>query len=182
MADERPEVDGTGDSWWHSRARDLATPWRPDDTPQGYATAIGGGESPDPVDHVHWGPMDPRDGLEPLASGVGCAICGDTVPTDRIRILARRDDLMFVELTCGSCHSESLGIVIDGVAADGPVDEAPGHHPLPYGEFLATDDIRFRGARPISPDDLAAVSDLLARGDLETLLGRGDASGGQASR
>lgn len=126
--------------------------------------------------------MDPRDGLEPLASGVGCAICGQIVPTDRIRILARRDDLMFVELACDACRSESLGIVIEAEAPHSAAGDAVAQGPSRYGEFLASDDIRFRGARPIGPDDLATVSDLLARGDLGTLLGRNDTSGGQASR
>ena len=43
-------------------------------------------------------PMDPRDDLDSLAGGVGCAACGELVPTDRIRVLARRDDLAFVEI------------------------------------------------------------------------------------
>lgn len=33
--------------------------------------------------------MDPRDDLDSLAGGVGCAACGDLVPTDRVRVLAR---------------------------------------------------------------------------------------------
>ncbi len=40
--------------------------------------------------------MDPRDRLQPFANGVDCAVCGGLVPMDRIRILARRDDLAFL--------------------------------------------------------------------------------------
>jgi len=42
------------------------------------------------------------------ADGVDCAACGQFVPTDRIRVLARRDDIAFVEIHCPSCRSESL--------------------------------------------------------------------------
>ena len=55
--------------------------------------------------------MDPRDDLDSLAGGVGCAACGELVPTDRVRILARRDDLVFVEIACPGCRSDSLGPV-----------------------------------------------------------------------
>jgi hypothetical protein len=105
--------------------------------------------------------MDPRDGLSPFANGVDCGACGRPVPTDRIRVLASRDDLMFVELDCPDCLSESLGIVVQ---TDGPAGTI-------YGEFLPADDARFREALPIGPDDVLAVRALLARGDLEPFVG-----------
>ena len=37
--------------------------------------------------------MDPRDGLRPTLEDVACTACGAGVPADRLRILARRDDL-----------------------------------------------------------------------------------------
>ena len=105
--------------------------------------------------------MDPRDDLGSLAGGVDCAACGSFVPTDRIRVLARRDDISFVEIDCESCRSESLGIVIAG-------DEVP----QPYGEFGPPDEERFREALPIGPDDIHLVHDLLTRGGLTALVGR----------
>jgi hypothetical protein len=114
--------------------------------------------------------MDPRDGSPPFANGVDCGACGRVVPHDRIRVLASRDDLTFVELDCPDCRSESLGIVVVG---DGPSGS------LPYGEFLAADDERFRDALPIDTDDLVAVRQLLATGRLDALIGRsGDQRGG----
>src|SRR5882724_1896872 len=101
--------------------------------------------------------MDPRDRLQPFANGVDCAVCGGLVPMDRIRILARRDDLAFLELACAACNSESLGIV-----AAGRSDES-GSQPF-YGEFLAADDIRFRDAPTIGADDLLAAREMLRRG------------------
>ena len=103
--------------------------------------------------------MDPRDGLSSFANGVDCGACGQVVPLERIRVLASRDDLTFVELDCPDCRSESLGIVVRSDAADG------------YGEFLPSDDARFREALPIGPDDIIAVRELLARGDLDALVG-----------
>ena len=55
--------------------------------------------------------MDPRDQLRPLLDGVGCTVCGSLVPAERIRILAHRDDLAFVELACPGCGSTTLGML-----------------------------------------------------------------------
>jgi len=114
--------------------------------------------------------MDPRDDLESLAGGVDCAACGETVPTDRIRLLARRDDIAFVEVTCPSCRSASLGIVIDETAGSG-TGEVIGRV---FGEFGPADVDRFRGARPIAATDVEVVRRLLATGDLAALVGRSD--------
>jgi hypothetical protein len=119
--------------------------------------------------------MDPRDRTPPFANGVDCAVCGRNVPAERIRILASRDDLTFVELACEACRSESLGMIVGGEA-----DSESGHYR--YGEFLPADDARFREALPIDGDDLITVRRLLERGDLDALVGRpGDASDGLSS-
>jgi hypothetical protein len=131
------------------------------------------------TDRLDLPPMDPRDDLDSLGDGVDCAACGQFVPTDRIRVLARRDDIAFVEIHCPGCRSESLGIVIaseDGETdeidlADGPgadVAVGPGHV---YGEFGPLDRERFHEALPIGPADLDRVRDLLARGGLAALVG-----------
>jgi hypothetical protein len=113
--------------------------------------------------------MDPRDDLDSLADGVDCAACGRFVPTDRIRVLARRDDIAFVEIHCPACRSESLGIVIAAdEAGDEPVAVGPG---VVYGEFGPGDEERFREALPIGSADLDLVHDLLARGGLAALVG-----------
>ena len=114
--------------------------------------------------------MDPRDGSPPFANGVECGACGRIVPLERIRILASRDDLTFVELDCPGCRSESLGIIVQ--SADGPGGGT-------YGEFLPADDARFREALPIGPDDVITVRELLARGDLNAFVDPSrDARGG----
>jgi hypothetical protein len=114
--------------------------------------------------------MDPRDRLPPFANGVDCGACGRPVPLERIRVLASRDDLTFVEIDCPGCRSESLGIVVRAV------NRPPN---APYGEFLPADDIRFREALPIGPTDIRTVRELLDRGDLDALVGPfGDRRGG----
>ena len=115
--------------------------------------------------------MDPRDDLDSLAGGVDCAACGETVPTDRIRILARRDDIVFVEVTCLGCRSDSLGIVIDETAGRA-VGGDPVH--LGYGEFGPADVARVRRARPIATTDVDLVRRVLAAGDLSALVGGAD--------
>jgi hypothetical protein len=109
--------------------------------------------------------MDPRDDLGSHAGGVDCAACGNFVPTDRIRVLARRDDISFVELDCPSCRSESLGILI----ADAHLEDRDA-----YGEFGPTDDERFRSAPPIGTSDIHLARDLMARGGLAALVGRSE--------
>ena len=116
--------------------------------------------------------MDPRDGSPPFANGVECGACGRIVPLERIRILASRDDLTFVELDCPGCRSESLGIVVQSGRPDGGT----------YGEFLAADHARFREALPIGADDLLTVRELLARGDLNAFVDPSQDARGGGSR
>jgi hypothetical protein len=126
--------------------------------------------------------MDPRDDLDALAGGVACAACGEHVPDDRIRILARRDDLVFVEVDCPSCRSESLGIVIGPMDHDAEAVPEPVMAGRTYGEFGPNDDDRFRFAQPIDADDVSAVRQLLAAGDLRALLGGTEPPAGGPSR
>ena len=113
--------------------------------------------------------MDPRDDLDSLSGGVDCAACGILVPGDGVRVLARRDDIAFVEIHCPACRSESLGIVVatDDDADDDPIAVGPG---VTYGEFGPSDEERFRGAAPIGAADVDLVHDLLARRGLAGLV------------
>jgi hypothetical protein len=119
--------------------------------------------------------MDPRDDLDSLGAGVDCAACGGLVPNDRIRVLARRDDIAFVEIHCPACRSESLGIVVaadDDAGTEGdPDDDAVAVGPgRPYGEFGPDDAERFREAEPIDAADVDIVRDLLARRGLAAFV------------
>lgn len=117
--------------------------------------------------------MDPSDRPLLHPDGAACTACGAAVPTGRIRILARRDDVAFVEVACPGCGSAAVGLFtrIHGsegasyleVAADATTS-APGR----AAPALAT-------LRPISTADVEAIRADLAAWDgdligwLETL-------------
>ena len=116
--------------------------------------------------------MDPRDQLRPLLDGVGCTVCGSLVPGERIRILAHRDDLAFVELSCPACRSTTLGMLLER----GPVLDV-----APFGELSPVDEARRAGAGPITTADVRAARAFLAgwQGDLVGLLDGRDEPGGR---
>jgi hypothetical protein len=96
--------------------------------------------------------MGPQDHLGALLDGIGCTVCEARVPADRIRLLARRDDLLFVQLDCAACGSTALGFIAD--AAVPPEEE------------------RLAGAEPIDADDVLDIHALLDswEGDLASLV------------
>ena len=53
--------------------------------------------------------MGPQGHLGALLDGMGCTVCEEHVPAERIRLLARRDDLLFLQVACPACGSTSLG-------------------------------------------------------------------------
>ena len=103
--------------------------------------------------------MDPQDHLRALLDGLGCTVCEERVPADRVRLLARRDDLLFLQVECRTCGSTSLGFV---------ADEAP-----------QTEAEAGNGLAAISADDVLDMHALLDgwTGDLRSLV-RGNATPG----
>ena len=67
--------------------------------------------------------MEPRERPSDTMDRAECAACGRRVPGERIRVLARRDDLTFAELPCGGCGSTGLAIFM-GAATTGALTEA----------------------------------------------------------
>ena len=101
--------------------------------------------------------MGLRDRPRPLPDGATCTACGATVPSAHIRVLARRDDVAFVELACPECGSAALGLLLppapDGTAV---LDvEADGPPTVPRGQHVEA----------ISQADVAAIRDDLASWD-----------------
>lgn len=96
--------------------------------------------------------MQPRDQLRLTTDGVECTVCDATVPPDRVRLLARRDDLTFIQLDCAACRSTTLGFVFAG--------------------SLPPERVRFADATPIGADDVLDMHELLEgwHGDLAGLL------------
>ena len=134
--------------------------------------------------------MDPRDRPRPLIDGATCTACGAPVPSGRIRILARRDDVAFVELACPRCGSEALGLIVPSTAPDGEptLDVAADGSATDHASGGASHPAIGRSAfRPISEADVEAVrSDLAAwDGDLVgwlEALDRGDRRGSVVDR
>ena len=93
-------------------------------------------------DPLHSGWMGPQDRLGTLLDGMGCTVCEEHVPAARIRLLARRDDLLFLQLDCPACGSTSLGFVAD--------------------EDVAPEIDRLADPAPISSDDVLDMHALLA--------------------
>ena len=97
--------------------------------------------------------MDSRHRPRPRAGDLACSVCREPVSPDRRRLLARREDIAFVELSCQACASVTLGFVFD---SDGPeVDEVRVHEPP-----------------TVSADDVLEMHAVLEAwdGDLRTLL------------
>jgi hypothetical protein len=107
--------------------------------------------------------MDPLDHLLALSDGHRCTVCDERVPAARVKLLAWRDDLAFLQLDCAACLSTTLGFVLDGRL------EEPAEPPR---------------ASPISSDDVLDMHELLSawRGDLTGLLARDDRGGAELSR
>jgi len=104
--------------------------------------------------------MGPRDLPGPLPDGALCTACGVPVPTGRIRILARRDDLAFIQLDCVACGSAALGLLMDSPAAGGEQILDVAGDPVPAGGSN-----RGSTVRAISRADVDAIRDDLAAWD-----------------
>jgi hypothetical protein len=105
--------------------------------------------------------MDPLDHLRALPDGLRCTVCEERVPADRLKLLAWRDDLAFLQLDCSACLSTTLGFVAGG-RSDEPADPP----------------------RAITADDVLDMHQLLAtwRGDLAGLLTRDARGRAESSR
>lgn len=109
--------------------------------------------------------MDPRDQLRAIPDGMDCTVCDEPVPSGRIHLLARRDDLCFVQVECVRCGSTALEFLGDSwIAARSAGSPQP-----------TTDDTA-RTAAPISPDEVLAMHEFLAdwRGDARSLVEAGE--------
>jgi hypothetical protein len=108
--------------------------------------------------------MESRDQARP--DDVACGVCREPVAHDRTRLVASRDDLVFLELHCRACSSVTLGFVFTDGAAGLP------------------ESVRLAGARPVSADDVLDMHQYLGgwRGDLRSLLAGGGSPAHGAGR
>ena len=79
--------------------------------------------------------MDPRDLLRAFPDGIACTVCDQPVPVTRIQLLARREDMTFVQIECGACRSTTLAFLADASPEAGQ-SEAPTARPV-----ITSDDV-----------------------------------------
>ncbi len=117
--------------------------------------------------------MDSPDWLRTQLTSFTCPACGRRYRGSRIRLLAERDGLYFVDMDCSRCGSHTVAIVtveldesdvaiIDVSDIELAVDMEPEH----LGEELPL------GAAPVTADDVLDMHQFLAEfeGDMRTLL------------
>lgn len=116
------------------------------------------------LERVHSAWMDRQDDLLALTGGLTCTVCDEPVPPAGIRLLASRDDLVFLQLDCRACASTTLGFVMTSNGDGGPLEAADAVDP---------------DAPPISADDVLDMYQLLAgwTGDLASLVRDGEPDG-----
>ncbi len=78
--------------------------------------------------------MDGADWLRTQLTSFGCAACGEPYEPGRIRLLAERDGLFFVDLACTACSSRAVAIV----TVETDEDDGPQAHAGELAEIAAT--------------------------------------------
>jgi DNA-directed RNA polymerase subunit RPC12/RpoP len=114
--------------------------------------------------------MDAEGWLASELASFACAACGQPYGEDQVRLIARREELFFVDLSCPHCGSQAVAIVtiqLDGETLGADAQAAIGETPV--GEV---------GASPphpaVSVDDVIDAHVLLRdfEGDVHQLIAR----------
>jgi hypothetical protein len=115
--------------------------------------------------------MDGAEWLRTQLTAFGCAACGEAYDAGRIRVLAEREGLFFVDLACACCGSQAVAIVTIELDDEGGA-QAAAPDLAPAGIDTASPD-----ASPVSADDVIDIHvllDDLQGGDVDALLRRLD--------
>jgi hypothetical protein len=113
--------------------------------------------------------MDGADWLRTQLTSFGCAACGRAYDPGRIRILAQREELFFVDLGCETCGAQAVAVVTI------QFDEADALH-AETGDLeqarAQQSSVSEASAPPIGADDLLDMSSFLTRfdGDFRSIL------------
>jgi hypothetical protein len=114
--------------------------------------------------------MDAEGWLTSELATFGCAACGQAYGEERVRLIAQREELFFVDLSCAHCGSQAVAIVT--IQVEG------GSRTLEAGELLPAEVARVEAVAttPVSTDDVLDVHRLLADfdGGVGELLARLD--------
>jgi len=117
--------------------------------------------------------MDPERWLTNELATFGCAACGETYGSAQIRLIAQREELFFVDLSCHHCGTQAVAIVTIQIDGDGATLD-PGE--LVPGVRTVDADAHRGTARPIDVDDVIDMHRLLQafEGDVHELMARFD--------
>ena len=117
--------------------------------------------------------MDAESWLTSELASFGCAACGQAYGQGHIRLIAQREELFFVDLSCDHCGSQAVAIVT--IQIDGDTATLDGGELVRVG---AADPDAAPDGPPVSADDVLDVHDLLDdfEGDVHQLIARFDGS------
>ncbi len=118
--------------------------------------------------------MDAESWLTSELASFACAACGQAYGQGHIRLIAQREELFFVDLSCDHCGSQAVAIVT--IQVDGETATLEG------GELVRADDARLADADavpdgpPVTADDVLDAHHLLDDfdGDVHQLIARFD--------
>ena len=118
--------------------------------------------------------MDAESWLTSELASFGCAACGQAYGHGHIRLIAQREELFFVDLSCDHCGSQAVAIVT--VQIDGDTTT------LETGELVRAEELAEEThdiAAPVSADDVLDAHALLDdfEGDVHQLIARFDGEG-----
>lgn len=116
--------------------------------------------------------MDGSEWLKTQLTSFGCAACGQPYESGKIRLLAEREGLFFVDLGCSHCGTQAVAIVTIATDED---DELR----IDAGEHASVALTAMPVADPVSADDVLAVHKLLDgfAGSINDLLEHFDGRG-----
>jgi hypothetical protein len=121
--------------------------------------------------------MDGADWLRTQLTSFGCAACGQAFETGRIRVLAERDGLFFVDLACAHCGTQAVAIVTIQLD-ENEVPQADAAELAAFGQGLLCK------RKPVSADDVLQIHAVLEdfEGDIDQLLDRLDRGAASEAR
>jgi hypothetical protein len=115
--------------------------------------------------------MDAEGWLASELAAFACAACGQPYGEAQVRVIARREELWFVDLSCPHCGSQAVAIVTIQVEDESGEDEGTlSAGDLPEGPSVP-------GAPVVSVDDVIDAHVLLRdfEGDVHQLIARFEA-------
>ncbi len=113
--------------------------------------------------------MDGADWLRTQLTSFGCAACGRAYSPGRIRILAQREELFFVDMGCETCGAQAVAVVTIQLDESDDAYAETGDLEMALADPEGAPDAPMA---PVGADDLLDMSRFLARfdGDFRALF------------